>query len=148
LFCSTVGWALSLLYKFNCWANIYFEEGKQKIHRLNIEQSLKKVYKKCNRPVSEYRILVEYMIGDLKNYKALRTLWRHQRSKLVYIVETCTALVNRRRTLIKQGLSARLLVFNYSLPLMMLKITQTNCLFVNFEKRKKLNGIGNISFFK
>jgi hypothetical protein len=30
----------------------------------------------------------------------------------------------------------------------MLKIKQTNCLFVNFEKRKqKLNEIGNISFF-
>ena len=31
---------------------------------------------------------------------------------------------------------------------MMFKIKQTNCLFVNFEKRKKkLNEIGNISFF-
>jgi hypothetical protein len=45
LFCSTVDWALSLFYKFNCWANRYFEEGK-KMHRpinlINIEQSLKK----------------------------------------------------------------------------------------------------------
>jgi hypothetical protein len=31
---------------------------------------------------------------------------------------------------------------------MMFKIKQTNCLFVNFEKKKKkLNGIGNITFF-
>ena len=31
---------------------------------------------------------------------------------------------------------------------MMFKIKQTNCLFVNFEKRKKkLNEIGNISVF-
>jgi hypothetical protein len=40
------------------------------------------------------------MIGDLKNYKALGILWRHpRRPKLVDIVETCTALVNRRRTI-------------------------------------------------
>jgi hypothetical protein len=47
--CSTVDWALSLFYKFNCWANRYFEEGK-KMHRpinlINIEQSLKK---KCTK---------------------------------------------------------------------------------------------------
>ena len=29
---------------------------------------------------------------------------------------------------------------------MVLKIKQTNCLFVNFEKKKKTNGIGNIFF--
>ena len=43
LFCSTVDWALSLFYKFNCWANIYFEEGKD-MHRpinvINIERSI------------------------------------------------------------------------------------------------------------
>jgi len=40
------------------------------------------------------------MMRDLKKYKALRTLWRHpRRPKLVDIVETCTALVNRRRTI-------------------------------------------------
>ena len=69
LFGSTVDWALSLLYIFNCWENRYFEEGK-KMHRpinlINIEQSLKKIVQKCNRPVSKYRILVEHMIGDLK----------------------------------------------------------------------------------
>jgi hypothetical protein len=27
-FCSTVEWALSLFYIFNCWATRYFEEGK------------------------------------------------------------------------------------------------------------------------
>ena len=37
------------------------------INLINIEQSLKKKsVQKCNRPVSEYRILVEHMIGDLK----------------------------------------------------------------------------------
>ena len=48
-----------------------------------------------------FRILVEHMIGDLKNYNALGTLWRHpRRPKLVEIVETCIALVNRRRTIL------------------------------------------------
>ena len=28
-FCSIVDWALCLFYKFNCWANRYFEEGKK-----------------------------------------------------------------------------------------------------------------------
>ena len=73
-----------------------------------------------------------HMIRDLKNYKALRTLWRHpRRPKLVDIVETCTALV-------KQRFNARMLVFNNYLPFMMLKIKQTICLFVIFKKRKKL----------
>jgi hypothetical protein len=67
--CSTVDRALSFFYKFNCWANRYFEEGKtmhRPINLINIEQSLKKIVQKCNRPVSKYRILVEHMIGDLK----------------------------------------------------------------------------------
>jgi hypothetical protein len=29
VFCSTVDWALSLFYKFNCWVNRYFEERKK-----------------------------------------------------------------------------------------------------------------------
>jgi hypothetical protein len=74
LFCSTADWALSLFYKFNCWANRYFEEGK-KMHRpinlINIEQSLKKSAKKMQQTCS--RILAEHMIGDYKNYKALGT---------------------------------------------------------------------------
>ena len=32
LFNSSVGWALSLFYKFNCWTNRYFEEGKKKFN--------------------------------------------------------------------------------------------------------------------
>ena len=36
--------------------------------------------------------------------------------------------------------------FNYSLPFMMLKNKQTNCLFVNFKKEMKTKGIG-IFFF-
>jgi hypothetical protein len=36
--------------------------------------------------------------------------------------------------------------FNYSLPLMMLKNKQTNCLFVNFKKEIKTKGIRNICF--
>jgi hypothetical protein len=37
--------------------------------------------------------------------------------------------------------------FNHSLPLMMLKNKQTNCLFVNFKKEIKTKGIGNICFW-
>jgi hypothetical protein len=37
--------------------------------------------------------------------------------------------------------------FNYSLPLMMWKNKQTNCLFVNFKKEIKTKGIGNICFW-
>ena len=100
VFFSTVDWALSLFYKFNCWANRYFEEGKTNAHRPINLINIEKVFRKCNRPVSEYRILIEHMIGDLNKYKALGTLWRHpRRPKLVDIVETCTALANRRRTI-------------------------------------------------
>ena len=55
--------------------------------------------RKFNRLVSEYSILVEHVIGDLKSYKILGTLWRHPRPNLVDIVETCTARVKRRRTI-------------------------------------------------
>ena len=69
------------------------------------------------------------MIEDYKNIMP----------KLVDIVEMCTALVNDvGQYLINQGFIARLLDFNnYLLPLMMLKIKQANCLFVDFEKKKK-----------
>ena len=67
------------------------------INLINIEQSLKKSVQICNRPLSEYRILVEHMIED---FKAFGTLWRHpRRPKLVDIVETCTVLVSRRRAI-------------------------------------------------
>jgi hypothetical protein len=61
-FCSTVDWALSLFYQFNCCANRYFEEDN-KMHRpitlINIEQSLKKSVQKMQQTC--FRILVEHM---------------------------------------------------------------------------------------
>jgi hypothetical protein len=67
------------------------------------------------------------MIEDYKNIMP----------KLVDIVEMCTALVNDvGQYLINQGFIARLLDFNNYLPLMMLKIKQANCLFVNSKKTK------------
>ena len=67
--------------------------------------------RKFNRLVSEYSIIVEHVIGDLKSYKVLGTLWRHPRPNLVDIFETCTALVNRRRTIFDKTRVQRLLVF-------------------------------------
>ena len=65
LFNSSVDWALSLFYKFNCWANRYFEEVKKMnrpINLINIEQSLKKSVQKMQQTC--FRFLVEHMIGD------------------------------------------------------------------------------------
>jgi hypothetical protein len=40
---------------------------------------MKRKCRKFNGLVSEYRILVEHVIGDLKKYKVLGTLWIHPR---------------------------------------------------------------------
>jgi len=39
-------WALSLFYQFNCWANIYFQEGKKMHRSINLINIEKKVFKK------------------------------------------------------------------------------------------------------
>jgi hypothetical protein len=78
LFNSSIDWALSLFYKFNCWTNKYFQEEKTNApaHQSDKywsvpEKSVKKMQQTC------FRILVEHMIGDYKNYKELGTLLRH-----------------------------------------------------------------------
>ena len=116
----------------------YFEEGKKRKKNTPAkywivpEESVQKMQQTCFRVQNSWTF-----DRGFKKLLGIGTLRRHPWSKLLDIVETYTAQVNRRRRLIKQGFSARFLVFNYSLPLMMLKIKQTNCLFVNFEKRKK-----------
>jgi trehalose utilization protein len=59
-FCSIVDWALCLFYKFNCWANRYFEEGKKNApahHSENIEQSLPvdEEFRKSTCPAGVYK---------------------------------------------------------------------------------------------
>jgi hypothetical protein len=54
---------------------------------------------------NQYRVLVEHVIGEVKCYKVIGTLWRHPRTKLKRIAEICAGLVCRRRQLNKTKLT-------------------------------------------
>jgi hypothetical protein len=60
---------------------------------------LQRKCRKFNRTLSEYRVLVEHLVGELKCYKVIGTVWRHPRTKLKRVAEICAGLVCRRRQL-------------------------------------------------
>ena len=66
---------------------------------------LQRKCRKFNRTLSEYRVLVEHVIGELKCYKVIGTLWRHPRTKLKRVTEICAGLLCRRRKLNKTKLT-------------------------------------------
>lgn len=74
---------------------------------------LQRKCRKFNRTLSEYRVLVEHVIGEVKCYKVIGTLWRHPRTKLKRVAEICAGLVCRRRQLNKTKLTVFFFCFNF-----------------------------------
>jgi hypothetical protein len=66
---------------------------------------LQRKCRKFNRTLSQYRVLVEHVIGEVKCYKVIGTLWRLPRTKLKRVAEICAGLVCRRRQLNKTKLT-------------------------------------------
>ena len=50
---------------------------------------LQRECRKFKRTLSEYRVLVEHVIVELKCYKVIGTLWRHPMTKLKRVAEIC-----------------------------------------------------------
>ena len=52
-----------------------------------------------NRLITEYGVTEIYVMGGIKRYKVLDTLWRHKRQYIKPVAEICAALVCRRSNL-------------------------------------------------
>ena len=52
-----------------------------------------------NRLITEYGVKERYVMGSMKRYKVLGTLWRHKKQHIKPVAEICAALVCRRSNL-------------------------------------------------
>ena len=61
--------------------------------------NLQLICRKMNRLITEYGVKERYVMGSMKRYKVLGTLWRHNRQHIKPVAEICDALVCRRSNL-------------------------------------------------
>lgn len=90
--------------------------------------------RKFNRALSKRRVKIEYVIKEVKTFKAVSQVWRHPRWLMTICVELATLLVERRlrfsQSLMKRkgkrkcifvSKSALILGFNFLFPLICAK---------------------------